>query len=115
MNIKRPIKHSYRPSRRLLAEAVVLVFAIAGTAMIFQGGAAPNPNLIGDLNSDNIVNITDLSLLLANWNKSYAPGPGPTPVPPMPPGSPAQTLGVGGVERTTTFCAGDLFDAAMTA
>ena len=91
---------------------MVAVFAIAGIVFIFQSFAA-NANLPGDVNSDNKVNLTDLSqllskwnttdsntdvnsdgkvnlqdlsLLLSNWNKTYTPGtPPPTTPPPTTP------------------------------
>jgi hypothetical protein len=48
----------------------LLVFAIAfGLVgfLIYKSFAAPNPNLPGDLNNDNTVNITDLSILLSSY------------------------------------------------
>jgi hypothetical protein len=44
----------------------VLVFSLIGWA-IYRSLAAPNPNLPGDLNNDNTVNVTDLSILLSNY------------------------------------------------
>ena len=55
-------------SRSQLA-VFILVFRLVGY-LIFRAFAAPNPNLQGDLNSDNIVNISDLSILLSNFNSS---------------------------------------------
>src|SRR5260221_12226273 len=48
--------------RRLLLFA--LAFGAVGGYVIYRSFAAPNPNLPGDLNSDNIVNVSDLSILL---------------------------------------------------
>lgn len=88
------------------------VIAVLGIIFIVRSLAATNPNLLGDLNNDNIVNLTDLSLLLSNYNKSgdaadlngdnttnltdlslllsnynktYSGGPNPTPPTPTPP------------------------------
>src|SRR4051812_17905853 len=49
----------------------ILAFGIIGY-LIFRAFAASNPNLPGDLNSDNTVNITDLSILLSNYGTSNA-------------------------------------------
>ena len=49
----------------------LLVFGLIGI-LIWKSFAAPNPNLPGDLNNDNIVNISDLSILLTNYNTSNA-------------------------------------------
>src|SRR4249919_3346584 len=68
---------------------IAVLFGAVGVTMLFQSQAASN--LIGDLNGDNVVNTTDLSLLLANWNKttSTTPPPAPPPTPPTPqPGGP---------------------------
>jgi len=49
----------------------LLIFAIAFALigyLIFRSLAAPNPSLPGDLNNDNTVNITDLSILLSDYN-----------------------------------------------
>lgn len=73
---------------------VVAFFALVGGLLITRSHAAVNPNLVGDLNGDHIVDITDLSMLLTNWGKTDAAPPPPPTVPP-PPGP--QTLGVGGV------------------
>src|SRR5438105_13165153 len=45
----------------------VLVFASIGGYLLLRSLAAPNPNLPGDLNNDNSVNVTDLSILLSNY------------------------------------------------
>lgn len=85
------------------------VFAVIGTFFLYKSFAV-NPNLPGDVNNDNRVDLTDLSqllsrwntqstthdlngdglialqdlsILLSNWNKTYTP-PGPTPTPPTP-------------------------------
>jgi hypothetical protein len=47
---------------------IVLIFAIIGAIILIHSFAAPNPNLPGDLNGDNVVNASDLSLLLTNYN-----------------------------------------------
>ncbi len=44
-----------------------LVFAVAGGYVIYRIFAAPNPNLPGDLNNDNVVSVADLSILLSNY------------------------------------------------
>jgi hypothetical protein len=52
---------------RINLAIVILVFAIIGAIVLIQSHAAPNPNLPGDLNNDNTVNASDLSLLLTNF------------------------------------------------
>lgn len=47
----------------------ILAFALIGF-LIYKSFAAPNPNLPGDLNGDNTVNVTDLSILLTNYGTS---------------------------------------------
>jgi PKD repeat protein len=49
--------------------AVALIFVAIGTIVLIRSFAS-NPNLPGDLNNDNIVNISDLSLLLSNYGSS---------------------------------------------
>ena len=98
--------------RRRGLVAFVSVLAVAGVVWLVSSMAATNPNLSGDLNSDNVVNLTDLSILLsnynktgnaadlngdnltslvdlsmllANYNKTYSGGPNPTPPTPTPP------------------------------
>ncbi|HLG90680.1 MAG TPA: dockerin type I domain-containing protein [Candidatus Saccharimonadales bacterium] len=44
-----------------------LLFAIIGGYAIYRTFAAPNPNLPGDLNNDNVVNVVDLSILLSKF------------------------------------------------
>jgi hypothetical protein len=46
----------------------LIVFAVIGLIILIKSFAAPNPNLPGDLNGDNTVNIQDLSILLSNYN-----------------------------------------------
>jgi hypothetical protein len=46
---------------------IVLIFAIIGAITLIHSFAAPNPNLPGDLNNDNVVNALDLSILLGNY------------------------------------------------
>jgi hypothetical protein len=47
----------------------VIVFSMVGI-LIWKSLAAPNPNLIGDLNNDNVVDIQDLSFLLSRFNST---------------------------------------------
>ncbi len=47
---------------------------IVGIALLWRSLAAVNPNLQGDLNGDNKVTITDLSILLSNFNKNGSDG-----------------------------------------
>ena len=42
-------------------------FAIIGGILLYKSFAL-NPNLPGDVNNDNTVNVTDLSILLSNYN-----------------------------------------------
>jgi hypothetical protein len=51
---------------------VALVFVAIGGYVLYRSFAAPNPNLPGDLNNDNSVGITDLSILLSNYGGSSA-------------------------------------------
>lgn len=46
----------------------IIVFALLGGYMAWRSLAAPNPSLPGDLNNDNTVNVTDLSILLSNYS-----------------------------------------------
>lgn len=83
-----------------------LLFANLGVFLLMTGNA--NPNLPGDINDDNVVNISDLSILLSNWGKRYAPTPGPTPQPnpqpnPQPGPNPSPTTATcGGSANTPT-------------
>ena len=52
-------------SKRLLLFA--LLFGLVGGYILLRTFASPNPNLPGDLNGDNTVGITDLSILLSNY------------------------------------------------
>jgi len=77
------------PSRfsndRLKIAIVALLFGAVGGTLIYTSRASVA--LPSDINSDGIVNITDLSILLSNWGKTATPtppGPGPTPPPPPP-------------------------------
>ena len=45
----------------------MLLFAAVGGYILIHSLAASNPNLPGDLNNDNTVNVTDLSILLSNY------------------------------------------------
>jgi len=65
------LKERTKPSKSHLA-AFLLIFAIVGATVLLITRAAPNPNLKGDLNGDNNVNITDLSILLTNYGTSNA-------------------------------------------
>jgi hypothetical protein len=44
-----------------------LAFGLIGGYIIYHSFAAPNPNLPGDLNADNVVNVSDLSILLTAY------------------------------------------------
>jgi len=46
------------------------VLSFFGVAFLWNSLAATNPNLLGDLNGDNKVNVSDLSILLTNFNKT---------------------------------------------
>jgi hypothetical protein len=52
----------------------VLVFAAIGSYILVRSFAASNPNLAGDLNSDNTVNAIDLSMLLSNYGTTNSAG-----------------------------------------
>jgi len=56
-------KHSFSKPQLLV---FLLVFGLIGI-LIWKSFAAPNPSLPGDLNNDNTVNITDMSILLSNY------------------------------------------------
>ena len=58
-------KHHFSRPQLLI---FILAFSLIGY-LIFKSFAA-NPNLPGDLNSDNSVNVTDLSILLSNYGTS---------------------------------------------
>jgi len=62
----KPLKHVSPVSRAHLSIFILIFVAIGGVA-IWRSLAASNPNLPGDLNSDNSVNVTDLSILLSNY------------------------------------------------
>jgi plastocyanin len=49
-----------------------LVFSLIGSYLIYRSFAAPNPNLPGDLNNDNVVSVVDLSILLSNFGTMSA-------------------------------------------
>jgi hypothetical protein len=59
------LNHHSRFSRPQLL-IFIIAFSLIGF-LIFKSFAAPNPNLPGDLNNDNTVNVTDLSILLSNY------------------------------------------------
>ena len=62
----KPLKHVSPVSRAHLS-IFILIFAAIGGVAIWRSLAASNPNLPGDLNNDNTVNVTDLSILLSNY------------------------------------------------
>ena len=62
----KPLKHVSPVSRAHLSIFILIFVAIGGVA-IWRSLAASNPNLPGDLNNDNTVNVTDLSILLSNY------------------------------------------------
>jgi hypothetical protein len=69
--LTRTKKDSRRYNKRIvIAATVVLAFAVLGGFLIFKSRAATNPNLPSDLNNDGVVNLADLSLLLANYGKA---------------------------------------------
>ena len=45
----------------------LIIFAVIGLIILIKSLAAPNPSLPGDLNNDDTVNITDMSILLSNY------------------------------------------------
>ncbi|MBX4201448.1 hypothetical protein KW803_00930 [Candidatus Saccharibacteria bacterium] len=51
-----------------------LVFALIGGILIYRSFAASNPNLPGDVNNDNVVDITDLSTILTYFNTTDSRG-----------------------------------------
>jgi hypothetical protein len=53
------------------AAIVGLLFAATGITFLFTGNASPA--LPADINDDNVVNLTDLSILLTNWNSVGVP------------------------------------------
>src|SRR6266550_603072 len=63
MKTLKPKHNLSRPKLGLFA----LVFAAIGGYILIHSLAASNPNLPGDLNNDNTVNVTDLSILLSNY------------------------------------------------
>lgn len=50
----------------------IAIFAGVGGISLWLSYAAPNPALPGDLNNDNTVNVTDLSILLTNYATTNA-------------------------------------------
>lgn len=66
--MKRILKHESPLSRAHLG-VFIFAFAAIGAIAIWRS-LALNPNLPGDLNNDNTVNITDLSILLSDYNTS---------------------------------------------
>ena len=70
LNNLKPGKSGFK--RNHFSRPQLLIFIIAFSLigyLIFKSFAA-NPNLPGDLNSDNTVNVTDLSILLSNYGTS---------------------------------------------
>jgi hypothetical protein len=62
------LKYSSFSLKHLLVFVIALICS-SGYA-VYRIEAAPNPNLLGDLNNDNIVNTFDLSILLSKYNTS---------------------------------------------
>jgi hypothetical protein len=60
------------PLRRAQLLNFGLIFVGFGIYIILHSLAAPNPNLAGDLNNDNKVDVTDLSILLSSYNSTQA-------------------------------------------
>ena len=58
-------------AKKLLSHTQLLLFALffaaVGGILLYKSFAL-NPNLPGDVNNDNTVNVTDLSILLSNYN-----------------------------------------------
>src|SRR5689334_5426767 len=48
----------------------ICVFALLGLIILIKSFAAPNPNLLGDLNNDNVVDISDLSTMLSDFGST---------------------------------------------
>lgn len=64
--------HQARFGKRRLSWPLVLAalcFAVVGSIFLWRSFAA-NPNLPGDLDNNNAINLTDLSILLTNWGQS---------------------------------------------
>ncbi len=57
-------------SKHFLLIALIIIFASVGTCLFFSSKAAST--LSADFNSDNTVNIFDLSILASNWGESNA-------------------------------------------
>jgi len=70
--MKKHLKSSSRFSRSKLI-LFILAFATIGT-VIYISLAASNPNLPGDLNNDNKVDVSDLSILLSAYNTASTAG-----------------------------------------
>jgi hypothetical protein len=68
MLIQKPGKHGLKRNQfsRFQMLIFLFVFGVIGI-VIYRSFAASNPNLPGDLNNDNTVNIQDLSILLSNY------------------------------------------------
>jgi len=62
------------PEKLSLGRIVIFaaIFAIYGAIILIKSFAAPNPALPGDLNNDNTVNITDMSILLSDYGTTDA-------------------------------------------
>ena len=69
MSKQKLLRHISPVSRAHLG-IFILIFAAIGGVIIWRSLAAPNPSLPGDLNNDNTVNVTDLSILLSNYGTS---------------------------------------------
>ena len=66
---KQKLLRHISPVSRAHLGIFILIFAAIGGVIIWRSLAA-NPNLPGDLNNDNSVNVTDLSILLSNYGTS---------------------------------------------
>ena len=69
---KQKLLRHISPVSRAHLGIFILIFAAIGGVIIWRSLAAPNPSLPGDLNNDNTVNVTDLSILLSDFNTSNA-------------------------------------------
>ena len=68
------LKTKFKPHNQLSRKNLLifaLVFAAVGGVLLYKSFAL-NPNLPGDVNNDNKVDISDLSLLLSHYNQSYS-------------------------------------------
>jgi beta-glucanase (GH16 family) len=102
--MKKPFK---KPSlfqqlaKKKLAVLVILIFTVTGSTLVFTSFAATTP-LVGDLNNDGAVNLTDLSMLLSNYGKTTGTTP-PTPPPTTPPPGTTHPPASDGTTAAATF------------